>query len=102
MVVLRLVTMHVFRYARSLTSTPDIPGSEQSNGAGNRAVTIDRIQRIGLQEKCKTRTRRTLNKGIDNYLLPQCEQRRDQRPLYVSRHRGPQPLATPDGLQPLP
>ena len=32
----------------------------------------------------------------------QCEQQCDQRLLYVSLHRGPQPLATPDGLQPLP
>ena len=32
----------------------------------------------------------------------QREQHCDQRLLYVSPHRGSLPLATPDGLQPLP
>ena len=32
----------------------------------------------------------------------QREQQCDQRLLYVSTYREPQPLATPDGLQPLP
>ena len=60
-------------------------------------------QRIGSQEQVQHQNAKS-TKYKDQQLAycAQREQQCDQRPLYVSPHRGPQPLATPDGLQPLP
>ena len=60
-------------------------------------------QRIGYQEQVQHQNAKS-TKYRDQQLAycSQREQQCDERPLYVSPHRGPQPLATPDGLQPLP
>ena len=60
-------------------------------------------QRTGSQEQVQHQNAKS-TKYRDQQLAncSQREQQCDQRPLYVSPHRGPQPLATPEGLQPLP
>ena len=56
-----------------------------------------------LRSKCNTRAQKgTQYRDQQRAYCTQREQQCDQRLLYVSLHRGPQPLATPDGLQPLP
>ena len=62
-----------------------------------------------LRSKCNTRTQRARNTGTNNFptapnasnnVTNYCSSPVQSSP--VSPHRGPQPLATPDGLQPLP
>ena len=60
-------------------------------------------QSIGSQEQVQHENAKSTqyrDQQVSN--CTQREQQCDQRLLHVSPHRGPQPLATPDGQQPLP
>ena len=63
------------------------------------AVTIDKDAKYRFSGACATPERKELStQGPAAALLHQC----DRQLLCFSHHRGPQPLATPGGLQPLP
>ena len=60
-------------------------------------------QRTGSQEPVQHQNARsTQYRDQQLAYCAQREQQCDERTLHVSPHRGPQLLATPDGLQPLP
>ena len=60
-------------------------------------------QSIGSQEQVqRENAKSTQHRDQQPTYCTQREQQCDQRLLYISLHRGNQPLATPDGLQPLP
>ena len=60
-------------------------------------------QKIGYQEQVQHQiAKSTKYREQQPTSAPNASNKCDQRPLHVCLHRGPQLLATPDGLQPLP
>ena len=54
------------------------------------------------QQRQHENTKSTQYRDLQPTSAPNASNKCDQRPRYVSLHRGPQPLVTPDGPQPLP
>ena len=67
------------------------------------AVAIDKVAKYKFSGASATPERKEHStQGPATILLQQGEQQRDQRLPCFRSHRGPQPPATPAGLQPLP